>query len=210
MRKTHRRFRKDVEVPISRVLCLPEKGGPDHSSRPPVAERLKQPTRELRAGHPQTLPYLALLRVGFAELPVSPPGLVSSYLTVSPLPSTPFAVAPSRGEATPKGVLGGLLSVALSCSSPRLGVTQHPALRSPDFPPVPQRNRRSGGHLHIRYEGIQKRGFVQAEGGLLRSGPMEGNDGGDARMKKSPLRRGDHGPHPVLSRSGGCFGGPTG
>jgi hypothetical protein len=32
---------------------------------------------------------------------------------------------------------GGLLSVALSCASPRLGVTQHPALWSPDFPPVP-------------------------------------------------------------------------
>jgi len=31
---------------------------------------------------------------------------------------------------------GGLLSVALSVGFPPLGVTQHPALRSPDFPPV--------------------------------------------------------------------------
>jgi hypothetical protein len=31
---------------------------------------------------------------------------------------------------------GGLFSVALSVGSPPLGVTQHPALRSPDFPPV--------------------------------------------------------------------------
>src|SRR5579884_951238 len=30
--------------------------------------------------------------------------------------------------------IGGLFSVALSCGSPRLGVTQHPALRSPDVP----------------------------------------------------------------------------
>ena len=30
--------------------------------------------------------------------------------------------------------IGGLLSVALSCGSPRLGVTQHPALWSPDVP----------------------------------------------------------------------------
>jgi len=35
------------------------------------------------AGNPS---YLALLRVGFAEHPRSPEGLVSSYLTVSPLP----------------------------------------------------------------------------------------------------------------------------
>jgi hypothetical protein len=34
---------------------------------------------------------------------------------------------------------GGLLSVALSSSSPRLGVTQHPALWSPDFPPAGKR-----------------------------------------------------------------------
>jgi len=30
---------------------------------------------------------------------------------------------------------GGFLSVALSCPSPGLGVTQHPVLWSPDFPP---------------------------------------------------------------------------
>src|SRR5205085_7257461 len=32
------------------------------------------------------------------------------------------------------GAIGGLLSVALSCGSPRLGVTQHRALWSPDVP----------------------------------------------------------------------------
>ena len=32
------------------------------------------------------------------------------------------------------GAIGGLFSVALSCGSPRLGVTQHPALWSPDVP----------------------------------------------------------------------------
>ncbi len=32
-------------------------------------------------------PYLVLLRVGFTELPMSPPGLVRSYRTVSPLPA---------------------------------------------------------------------------------------------------------------------------
>ena len=36
---------------------------------------------------------------------------------------------------TPVGVtIGGLFSVALSCRSPRLAVSQHPALWSPDLP----------------------------------------------------------------------------
>ena len=65
---------------------VPEKSGDDHSSRTAVTCGLKQPTREPRAGRPQTLPYLALLRVGFTELPMSPPELVSSYLAISPLP----------------------------------------------------------------------------------------------------------------------------
>jgi hypothetical protein len=34
-------------------------------------------------------------------------------------------------------VIGGLLSVALSVGSPRLGVTQQPALWSSDFPQAP-------------------------------------------------------------------------
>lgn len=80
-------------------------------------------TREFRTGRPQTLPYLALLRMGFTELPTSPPALVSSYLTLSPLPA--FA----RASA------GGLLSVALSLGSPPVPVKDHPALWSPDFPP---------------------------------------------------------------------------
>ena len=46
-----------------------------------------------------------------------------SYHTVSPLPDHAVARAP-----------GGLFSVALSFESPRLAVSQHPALRSPDFP----------------------------------------------------------------------------
>jgi len=48
---------------------------------------------------------------------------VSSYLTISPLP--------------PAVAGGGVFSVALSSGSPPPGVTRHPALRSPDFPPVP-------------------------------------------------------------------------
>ena len=47
-------------------------------------------------------------------------GAVRSYRTVSPLPA----------------LAGGLFSVALSRESPRLAVSQHPALWSPDFPPA--------------------------------------------------------------------------
>jgi hypothetical protein len=106
--------------------------GDDHSSRTPVARGLQRPTRELRAGHPQTLPYLVLLQVGFSKPAMSPLPLVSSYLTLSPLPWTYH---------------GGLVSEALSLGLPPLGITQHPALWSSDFPPAARRRRRSSGLL---------------------------------------------------------------
>ena len=73
-----------------------------------------------RAAH---FPRLALLRVGFTEPEGSPSPLVRSYRTLSPLPVR------ARRPA-----IGGFLSVALSCGSPRLAVSQHPALWSPDLP----------------------------------------------------------------------------
>ena len=112
--------------PLARV------GG--HPSRTAVAGSLVRSTREHRAGRPQSLAQeplscenlrasdslLTLLRVGFTEPPRSPWALVVSYTTVSPLP--------------PDVSGGGLFSVALSRGSPRVGVTDHPALRSPDLP----------------------------------------------------------------------------
>ena len=74
-------------------------------------------------GRAARLPRLALLRVGFTEPAGSPPSLVRSYRTLSPLP-----------VRTRRPAIGGFLSVALSCGSPRLAVSQHPALRSPDLP----------------------------------------------------------------------------
>lgn len=81
-------------------------------------------------GPPSNAPCLTLLRVGFTEPRWSPSALVVSYTTVSPLPG---AEAP-----------GGLLSVALSRGSPRVGVTHHPALWSPDFPRRRSVDRRRG------------------------------------------------------------------
>src|SRR4051812_26918940 len=55
--------------------------------------------------------------------PLVTEGAVRSYRTVSPLPAPMWNIS-----------AGGLFSVALSFESPRLAVSQHPALRSPDFP----------------------------------------------------------------------------
>jgi len=62
-------------------------------------------------GRAARLPRLALLRVGFTEPAGSPPSLVRSYRTFSPLPVRTRHPGPA---------IGGLLSVALSCESPRL------------------------------------------------------------------------------------------
>jgi hypothetical protein len=92
-------------------------------------------------GPPSNAPCLTLLRVGFAEPPESPRALVVSYTAVSPLPVTPLDAA------------GGLLSVALSRGSPRVGVTHHLALWSPDFPrtPLPKRQRSRPGAVRCAF-----------------------------------------------------------
>src|SRR5512139_1758527 len=133
------------ERPVSRVLSpapVARGGMAIIPLGPPLPAASSDLTRELRTGHPQTLPYLALLRMGFTELPTSPPALVSSYLTLSPLPAFAEAMA------------GGLLSVALSLGSPPVPVRDHPALWSPDFPPPACANgtgeRRSPGSLRPR------------------------------------------------------------
>ena len=81
-----------------------------------------RPTRTLKRATPKRVRdltvFLALLQVGFA-MP-------------SPSPMTRWALTPPfhphRLET------GSLFSVALSRGSPRVGVTHHPALWSPDFP----------------------------------------------------------------------------
>jgi len=44
--------------------------------------------------------------------------------------------------------------VALSVGSPPLAVSQHPALRCPDFPPAPGGGRRPSGRLRSGFESI--------------------------------------------------------
>ncbi len=99
----------------------------DHPSRVAVTDNLMRSTRRLGLAALERLRstgrnrrLLTLLRVGFTKPPQLPATLVVSYTTVSPLP-------PGKPD-------GGLFSVALSRGSPRVGVTHHPALWSPDFP----------------------------------------------------------------------------
>jgi len=92
---------------------------PATSSSPP-GEQPGRVAQSLPIG--RTLSCSALLPMGFTKPSRSPGLLVSSYLTVSPLPA---------GEPA-----GGLFSVALSLASRLVGVTHHRTLRSPDFPPA--------------------------------------------------------------------------
>jgi hypothetical protein len=105
-----------VSRPVGGVLYVARRRRGGHPSlRPTWGLRLRG-----GAGR-ASVPCSALLRVGFAEPPGSPRALVRSCRTVSPLP-------------VPLRAIGGLFSVALSCGSPRLAASQHPALWSPDLP----------------------------------------------------------------------------
>ena len=141
--------------PVSRAFARPD----DHFSRTPVTRRLKRPypraPRGPRFTHTPSLrptrgslSYLTLLRVGFTEPARSPAPLVSSYLTVSPLPRG------SRRAAV-------CFLWHWSVGSPPLAVSQHPALRSPDFPPARVApRRRSSGLLWCQSKSASKRGKV--------------------------------------------------
>ena len=81
-----------------------------------------------------SLPYLVLLRMGFALPPVLPPARCA-------------LTAPFHPCRVPSRTRGGLFSVALSVGSRPPGVTWHPALRSPDFPPPRRSGQRLPGRL---------------------------------------------------------------
>ena len=154
-----------TDTPGSVLPCRCRRGSSGHPSTDAVA-RPPAAYPGTRAGRPQ-VPCLALLRVGFTEPPGSPGALVVSYTTVSPLP------VPVR-DRTP----GGLFSVALSCGLPRVGVTHHPALRSPD---VPRATCVTRGRL-VNPSGTQSTG----EGGTAVAGSFPG-PGWDNGHRNRPL-----------------------
>jgi len=114
--------RKPGSVP--RRGC-PGRGG-DHSSRTGLAAGLQQPYPGTSGGPP--VPCSVLLQVGFTDARVATDarGLLPHG----------FTLTLRRPPEDRRALKGGLVSVALSLGSPPLGVTQHPALRSPDFPPA--------------------------------------------------------------------------
>lgn len=120
-----------------------------HSSRPAIAHWLKQPTR-VQYGPYLMNPYLALLRVEFTVPRTVTRRAVRSYRTLSPLPDPTYV---------------GHRRFALCCTGRGLappGVTWHPALWSPDFPPLrpsPRRGRRRSGDCLVSF-GAKYRGFT--------------------------------------------------
>ena len=110
--------------PVHRAPCGIPAGG--HPSRPAVAGRLQRPTRRHRAGHPRSPAQRA---VSGAPFGLAPGGV---YLAV-PVTRDAGGLLHHRFTLTPLA-RGGLFSVALSRGSPRVAVSNHPALRSPDFP----------------------------------------------------------------------------
>jgi hypothetical protein len=109
--------------PVSRVLCTRAEARADgHPSRVAVADDLQRSTRKLgRAALERFLSDLA-------------PGGVCQAARVTPGAGGPLPHRFTLTDHDPKAATGGLFSVALSRGSPRVGVTDHPALRSPDFP----------------------------------------------------------------------------
>jgi len=100
-------------------------GSSGHPSTNAVADALQRPTRTLgRAALERALSGLAPGGV-YLAFPVTREagGLLHHRFTL-----TCFVPLSNRREA------GGLFSVALACGLPRVGVTHHPALRSPDVP----------------------------------------------------------------------------
>ena len=107
---------------------VPRLRGGGHLSGPPVAGRDRAAYPGTAAGRcaPQggDVPLFGLAPGGVCQHPGLRRDLVRSYRTVSRLPVLRVS-----------GAIGAIVSVALSVASLRLGVTQHPARRSPDFPP---------------------------------------------------------------------------
>ena len=115
--------------PVGRVLCA--------RSRGPTAIHLGLPLPAASCGLPASIGRAALSRSRRkAPLPVPlpldlAPGGVYRAAQVA---LSAGGLLHRRFTLTPGVAGGGLFSVALSRGSPRVGVTDHPALRSPDLP----------------------------------------------------------------------------
>ncbi len=108
---------KHMSVPVSRVLYSLRSD--DHLSGMPVTWHLKRPNPGAERAIPLP-PYSVLLQVGFTE----PASHLAAGELLPHLSTLACAYSSHRRY----------VSVALSLESPPLGITQHPALWSSDFP----------------------------------------------------------------------------
>ena len=119
--------------------------GEDHSSRRRVATTLKHSNpgtapapKSARSDGPSSTVPLFKLAPGRACLAAGHPAVARGLLPhdfnlTGRARCARHATPPLAGRAP---LFGGVISVALSLGSPRVGVTDFPALWSPDFPPA--------------------------------------------------------------------------
>jgi hypothetical protein len=135
--------RKGVSRPVGRVLCT-RRSGPAviHLGLPLPAASVRS-TREHRAGRPPALAQATRIAAR-GPLDLAPGGVYQAAAVTRDaggLLHHRFTLTP------PPRRRGGLLSVALSRGSPRVGVTDHPALWSPDLPHRAEAQARPPGRL---------------------------------------------------------------
>lgn len=105
------------------------RAGGGHPSRPAVTDRLQRPTRRHRTGRPRS-PARVVVSADDALLGLAPGGVYRA----TPVTRGAGGLLPHRFTLTVPDGNGGLFSVALSRGSPRVAVSNHPALWSPDVP----------------------------------------------------------------------------
>jgi len=127
--------------------CKPGSVENNHSSGHTVTGNLKRPTR-IQCGPHHRIPIWPCSGRGLPSHRLLPTCAVRSYRTLSPLPR--------QHRSLLRHPRGGLLSAALSVGSRPPGVTWHPVLWSPDFPPAAIHQ-----YIEHRYIDTQRLAIVQ-------------------------------------------------
>jgi len=136
LRDQQRRRSGEREEETVEWACKPGSVGSDHFSGMPIARHLKRPTRRSSG----TGPVPAALKRPPSVWPCSGWGLPGQpghpgcrcALTA---PFHPYLILPQPVGTGRRQAIGGIFSAALSLVSRPVGVTDHPVLWSPDFPP---------------------------------------------------------------------------
>src|SRR5438128_3298784 len=99
-------------------------------------------------GHPSVRPTWEIDRASPPTFGLAPGGVcLAARVAPGAGALLPHRFTLACAASSRKVAIGGLFSVALSCGSPRLGVTQHRALWSPDVPRTSRAGTRPPGRL---------------------------------------------------------------